>query len=160
MPNLGRSRKCAEPRITPNSFSFAKIANLVGLRQRSIFPSASAKTPDNCDSSNAPSSCVQFPLRQAFVNLVRVKSGGLQERQRNLNLLETVMTSNESKNEMLVMVLTDLAAICMKLAENSVVPEELRFKPDQFLEQFDSLAPYRGKGTGAKHARCEQLWCK
>ena len=70
------------------------------------------------------------------------------------------MTSNESKNEMLVMVLTDLAAICMKLAENSVVPEELRFEADQFLEQFDSLAPYRGKGTGAKHARCEQLWCK
>ena len=70
------------------------------------------------------------------------------------------MTSNESKNEVLVRVLTDLAAICMKLAENSVVPEELRVKADQFLEQFDWLAPYRDKGTAAKHARCERLLCK
>jgi len=35
------------------------------------------------------------------------------------------MTSLESKNEMLVMVLTDLAAVCKKLGENSAVPEEV-----------------------------------
>ena len=38
------------------------------------------------------------------------------------------MNSNEAKNEMLVGVLIDLAAICQKLAENSAVPEELRVK--------------------------------
>lgn len=39
--------------------------------------------------------------------------------------LETAMTTLESRNEMLVMVLTDLAEICKKLTENSAVPEEL-----------------------------------
>ena len=67
------------------------------------------------------------------------------------------MSSNESKNEMLVMVLTDLAAICMKLAENSAVPEELRIKARKFAEEFDELAPYRGKGTAAQHFEGEQL---
>ena len=36
------------------------------------------------------------------------------------------MASNEAKNEMLLMVLTDLAGIWKKLAENSAVPEKLR----------------------------------
>jgi hypothetical protein len=39
--------------------------------------------------------------------------------------LETAMTTLESRNEMPVMVLTDLAEICKKLTENSAVPEEL-----------------------------------
>jgi len=67
------------------------------------------------------------------------------------------MTTNESKNEMLVMVLTDLAGICKKLAENSAVPENLRVEARQFGEEFDSLLPYRGKGTPAQHALAEQL---
>ena len=67
------------------------------------------------------------------------------------------MPSNESKNEMLVMVLTDLAAICQKLAENSAVPGELRVKARQFVEEFDSLSPYRGKGTANQHFEGEQL---
>ncbi len=67
------------------------------------------------------------------------------------------MTSMESKNEMLVMVLTDLAGIYKKLAENSAVPEELRVKAREFGEEFDSLSPYRGKGTAAQHAQGEQL---
>lgn len=67
------------------------------------------------------------------------------------------MPSNESKNEMFVMVLTDLAAICQKLAENSAVPGELRVKARQFVEEFDSLSPYRGKGTANQHFEGEQL---
>ena len=70
------------------------------------------------------------------------------------------MTSNESKNEMLVMVLIDLAAICKKLAENSGVPEELQVQARQFVEEFDSLAPYRGKGTAGQHFEGEELIAK
>ena len=42
------------------------------------------------------------------------------------------MTSNEAKNEMLVMVLTDLAGICKKLAEHSEVPDTLREQAHNF----------------------------
>jgi len=55
------------------------------------------------------------------------------------------MTSNEAKNEMEVMVLTDLAGICRKLAENSALTERLRVQARQFVEEFDSLLPVRGK---------------
>jgi hypothetical protein len=71
--------------------------------------------------------------------------------------MEVTMTSNESKNEMLVMVLTDLAGICKKLAENSEVPEKLRVEARKFGEEFDSLSPYRGKGTAAQHFEGERL---
>ena len=58
---------------------------------------------------------------------------------------------------MLVMVLTDLAAICKKLADSSAVPEELRARARQFVAEFDLLLPYRGRGTAAHHAEGEQL---
>ena len=67
------------------------------------------------------------------------------------------MTSNDAKNEMLVMVLTDLAGICKKLIENSAVPENLRVKAREFGEEFDTLAPHRGKATPAIHAQAEHL---
>jgi hypothetical protein len=51
--------------------------------------------------------------------------------------LETAMTSMESKNEMLVMVLIDLAEICRKLADNSAVPDTLRAEARKFGEEFD-----------------------
>ena len=70
------------------------------------------------------------------------------------------MNSMEAKNEMLVMVLTDLAGICKKLAENSAVPEALRVQARKFVEEFDSLSPYRGKGTAAQHVQGEQLLVK
>ncbi len=66
----------------------------------------------------------------------------------------------ESKNEMLVMVLTDLAGISKKLAEDSAVPETLRVQFREFGEEFDSLSPYRGKGTAAQHAQGEALLVK
>jgi len=67
------------------------------------------------------------------------------------------MTSNDAKNEMLVSVLTDLAEICKKLADNSAVPETLRVQARQFVVEFNSLAPYRSKGTPAQHAQGEAL---
>ena len=70
------------------------------------------------------------------------------------------MSCNELKNEMLVMVLTDLAAICQKLAENSAVSEELRVQARQFGKEFNSLLPYRGKGTAAQHFQGEDLIIK
>lgn len=70
------------------------------------------------------------------------------------------MDSNEAKNEMLVMVLTDLAGICKKLAHNSAVPEELRANARKLGDEFDSLAPYRGKGTAAQHSQGEMLLSK
>lgn len=50
------------------------------------------------------------------------------------------MTTMEAKNEMLVMVLTDLAGICKKLAESSAVPEKLRVEARKFGEEFDTVA--------------------
>jgi len=67
------------------------------------------------------------------------------------------MASSESKNEMLVMVLTDLSAICKKLTESSAVPEGLRVQARQFVKEFDSLVPFRGKGTAYQHFQGEDL---
>ena len=67
------------------------------------------------------------------------------------------MPSNDSKNEMLVMVLTDLAAICKKLSENSAVPEQLQVQAARFVDQFNELLPYRGKGTAGQHFQGEKL---
>ena len=73
---------------------------------------------------------------------------------------ETATNSNESKNDMLVMVLTDLAAICQKLTENSPVPENVRVKARQLVEEFNSLLPYRGQGTATQHFQGEELLAK
>lgn len=70
------------------------------------------------------------------------------------------MTTTEElrlKNEIEVMVLTDLAAICKKLGENAAVPEELRVQARRLVEEFNSLLPYRGKGTAPQHFQGEQL---
>ena len=56
-----------------------------------------------------------------------------------------------------VMVLTDLAAICKKLGENSAVPEELRVKARHFVQEFNLLEPYRGKGNAYQHFEGEKL---
>ena len=104
-------------------------------------PSICAGDSGNSDSSNAPSPCVLFscqgPLRQ-MKSLGKVMQSN---RRRSLSPWRPAMTSNESKNEMLVMVLTDLVGICKKLAENSAVPESLRVKARELGEEFDSLSP-------------------
>jgi len=67
------------------------------------------------------------------------------------------MTPNESKNELKVMVLSDLAEICKKLAEHSDVPKALRAQAAEFVTKFNSLVPYRGKGNASQHFQGEQL---
>lgn len=58
---------------------------------------------------------------------------------------------------MLVMVLTDLATICQKLADNSLLPEELRVQARQFVAEFNFLLPFRGKGTASQFCAGEAL---
>jgi hypothetical protein len=58
---------------------------------------------------------------------------------------------------MLVGVLIDLAAICQKLSESSALPEDLRGKARQLVEEFNLLLPYRGKGTEVQHFHGEKL---
>jgi len=70
------------------------------------------------------------------------------------------MTSNEARNEVKAMVLIDLAAICRKLAEDSIVPDALRAEARELVEKFDSLLPARGKGTPSQHAQGEALLAK
>jgi hypothetical protein len=70
------------------------------------------------------------------------------------------MDINAAKNEIKVMVVMDLAAICKKLAENSVVPNSLRVQARELLDEFDSLLPARGKGTPSEHAQGEVLLVK
>jgi len=67
------------------------------------------------------------------------------------------MISTDSKNEMLVMVLTDLAGICRKVAEAPAVPEEMRAKARELVSKFNSLLQHRAEGTAAHHADGEQL---
>jgi hypothetical protein len=64
----------------------------------------------------------------------------------------------EWKNEMELAVLTDLAAICNKLATNSALPEYLRVQAREFVAQFDSLVPFLGgKDTAIEHVQGEEL---
>jgi hypothetical protein len=67
------------------------------------------------------------------------------------------VASNQAKNEVEVMVLSDLAAICKKVAENSAVPENLRVQFDSFAKEYDSLVPQRGKGNASVHYQAENL---
>jgi hypothetical protein len=70
------------------------------------------------------------------------------------------MASNESKNEMLVMVLIDLSTICQKLTESSAVPKELQIQASELVAEFSELLPARGKGTAAQHFQGEKLLIK
>lgn len=67
------------------------------------------------------------------------------------------MVSPAAKNEMLVMVLTDLSTICKKLSENAGVPEHTRARAAGFVEEFNALLPARGKGIAPEHFQGEQL---
>ena len=61
---------------------------------------------------------------------------------------------------MKVMVVTDLAGICKKVAENAAVPDELRAQARGMVEEFNSLLPVRGKGNPSEHAQGEALLIK
>jgi hypothetical protein len=70
------------------------------------------------------------------------------------------MDTNAAKNEVKVMVVIDLAAICKKLAASSVVPDNLRAEARDLVEEFDSLLPVRGKGNPSEHFQGEALLIK
>jgi len=59
--------------------------------------------------------------------------------------------------EMLVIVLTDLAAICEKLTKHPAVLGDLRLKAGKFVAEFNSLLPVRSKGKADEHAQGEHL---
>jgi hypothetical protein len=67
------------------------------------------------------------------------------------------MDTNEARNEVKVMVVIDLATICKKLVENSIVPDHLRAEARDMVEEFDSLLPFRGKGGPEEHMWGEAL---
>jgi|SRR5215469_8040335 len=66
-------------------------------------------------------------------------------------------THPQNRNELKVLVLTDLAEICKKVAENSSATKHVRQKAGQFVAKFDSLVPYRGKGNVDQHLEAEKL---
>ena len=70
------------------------------------------------------------------------------------------MASNQAKNEVEVMVLSDLAAICRKLTENSAVPKMLGDRAGELVREFDVLVQYRGKGDARAHFQAESLLIK
>jgi len=70
---------------------------------------------------------------------------------------DIIVATNESKNEMLAMVLIDLAGICRKLEGNSAVPDELRKQAGRFVTEFEELLPHRGDGTSLQHQQGELL---
>jgi hypothetical protein len=67
------------------------------------------------------------------------------------------VTSNEARNEMKVMIVCDLAAICDKVAENSAVPDDLRATARGLVMEFEALLPTRGRGNPAEHSAGEAL---
>ena len=71
--------------------------------------------------------------------------------------MTSIETTNAARNEMKVMVLTDLAALCKKLADNPAITEEMRAKARQFVEKYNSLASFRGRGNHAQHFEGEKL---
>jgi len=58
------------------------------------------------------------------------------------------------------MVVSDLAAICKKVAENSAAPDKLRADARELVAEFNSLLPARGKGTPSEHTQGETLLIK
>jgi hypothetical protein len=65
--------------------------------------------------------------------------------------------TNDQKNDMEMMVLTDLAGMCKKLADTPGFPEGLRTQAREFGDAYDSLLPYKGQGTIAQHEMGEAL---
>ena len=70
------------------------------------------------------------------------------------------MDSNAARNAIKVTVLIDLAAICRKVAESSVVPDDLRLQARHLVDEFDALLPARGKGTPTEHVQGEVMLIK
>jgi hypothetical protein len=55
------------------------------------------------------------------------------------------------------MVLIDLAVLCKKLSDSSAITEDQRLRLRQFLEEYNSLTPFSGKGIPDKVFGGEKL---
>jgi hypothetical protein len=55
------------------------------------------------------------------------------------------------------MVLSDLSAICKKLADDPVVPDDLRARAREMVEEFNELVGDRGRGNVSEHFEGETL---
>jgi hypothetical protein len=73
---------------------------------------------------------------------------------------ESKMDLNEARNAMKVGVLSDLSAICKKLANDPVVPDDLRERAREMVEEFNALAEVRGRGNATAHTLGETLLIK
>jgi hypothetical protein len=70
---------------------------------------------------------------------------------------ESEMDENEARNAIKVTVLSDLSAICKKVADDPVVPDDLRARAGALVDEFNELAKVRGRGNAAEHAEGEAL---
>lgn len=68
--------------------------------------------------------------------------------------METEMTT---KDDVKLMVLSDLAALCKKIAEQPTITKELRAQAQQFAGEYESLAPLADTSTNRRHFEEEQL---
>ena len=62
-----------------------------------------------------------------------------------------------SRDDVEVMILTDLAALCKKLAEDPIVPEKLRAQALGFAEEYNLLLPDLGKCDRRLHFEAGRL---
>jgi hypothetical protein len=70
------------------------------------------------------------------------------------------MASLQEKNAMKRVVLAELAELCKKLSDNSAITEDQRLRLRQFVEQYNSLTPFSGKGIPDKVFEGEKLLIK
>ena len=70
---------------------------------------------------------------------------------------ESKMDLNEARNAMKVGVLSDLSVICKRLADDPAVPDDLRARAREMVEEFDVLAEDRGRGNPIEHFEGETL---
>lgn len=59
-----------------------------------------------------------------------------------------------------VLVLLHLSALCKKLAKIPDVREDLRVKAHEFVEEGNALLPYRGRATPFQHSQGERLFVR
>ena len=67
------------------------------------------------------------------------------------------MKTLESDDDLQLIVLADLAAICERLAENVTIPRLLREKSGQLLEEFNALTSSDGELTAFQHFKAQAL---
>ena len=61
------------------------------------------------------------------------------------------MDVNAARNAMKEMVLRDLNAICKKLADDPVVPDDLRARAREMVEEFNAVAEGLVRGNADQH---------